>query len=303
MIHIDRQTAEPPAALAADNSPAAEERKKADAFFVKKVRAASRKAPRKKSSRKKESFSFSVYSDETVKRALNTLFGGKCAYCESKYAATQPMDVEHYRPKGRVHGTEDHPGYYWLASEWHNLLPSCIDCNRMRNYWVPSLTASAEETRMKKLVYGKGDRFPLLDETQRAHSKGMEHKEAPLLLHPCLDIPENYLVFTDEAVVRPKDGLAPEDLLRAEESINVYGLNRSGLVQTRLEVLRLLQGRRYCIRTLIRAMDHADEMLAELIEDLLSHEIAEMSKLAEPRYAYSLMCRQFIERFKLEFDP
>ena len=70
-------------------------------------------------------------------------FFGKCAYCESLITNNQPGDVDHYRPKGRVMdannkpvmittalGENPHPGYYWLAYQFSNLLPSCIDCNR-----------------------------------------------------------------------------------------------------------------------------------------------------------------------------
>src|SRR4051812_22350680 len=83
----------------------------------------------------------SVY--KSAKPFLDKLFGGKCAYCEVIIEASHPTEVEHYRPKGAVkdeeeevvtiqtpNGAEDHPGYWWLAYEWNNLLPSCIDCNR-----------------------------------------------------------------------------------------------------------------------------------------------------------------------------
>jgi hypothetical protein len=61
-------------------------------------------------------------------------------------------DAEHYRPKGAVKYkteageledatcevlnprqgrivTQRHPGYFWLAYDWRNLLPSCVFCN------------------------------------------------------------------------------------------------------------------------------------------------------------------------------
>ena len=78
--------------------------------------------------------SFSVYSNPDVKAALADVFGGKCAYCESRYDRTQPVDVEHYRPKSEVKvGEVKVGGYWWLAAVWSNLLPSCIDCNRARS--------------------------------------------------------------------------------------------------------------------------------------------------------------------------
>ena len=49
-------------------------------------------------------FDFARYKEASVKTALEKLFHGKCAYCESFYAGLQPVDVEHYRPKGEVEG-------------------------------------------------------------------------------------------------------------------------------------------------------------------------------------------------------
>ena len=78
---------------------------------------------------------------------LLRLSNEKCAYCESVITSNHPGDVEHYRPKGRIRDKDGkivmvqldgkevpHPGYWWLAYEWSNMLPSCIDCNRRRNH-------------------------------------------------------------------------------------------------------------------------------------------------------------------------
>src|SRR3954464_1089354 len=72
------------------------------------------------------SMTFSVYGEDEVKDRLNELFGYKCAYCETDFGPAMPVDVEHYRPKGRVVGPAGNllfPGYWWLASTWSNLLP------------------------------------------------------------------------------------------------------------------------------------------------------------------------------------
>src|SRR4051812_14049164 len=73
-------------------------------------------------------------NDVLYKRAmpfLMKLFNEKCAYCESVISNTQPGDVEHYRPKGRLRDLDgtvvriilngsvcEHPGYWWLCYEW-----------------------------------------------------------------------------------------------------------------------------------------------------------------------------------------
>ena len=89
--------------------------------------------------RQGEVHQIAAYKADDVKATLEQAFRGKCAYCESAYSAAQPMAVEHYRPKGEVviAGKRTPPGYYWLASAWDNLLPSCTDCNSPRRQVLP----------------------------------------------------------------------------------------------------------------------------------------------------------------------
>ena len=79
------------------------------------------------------------------------IFSRKCAYCERKVSG-YPGDAEHYRPKNSVkqrtaqqswkYPSVDipnpktgeivhvrHPGYFWLAYDWRNLIPACALCN------------------------------------------------------------------------------------------------------------------------------------------------------------------------------
>jgi hypothetical protein len=78
------------------------------------------------------------------------LFHNRCAYCETGMIGFWG-DAEHHRPKGRVSSTNTdgdsivgeavveidgekvaipHPGYFWLAYNWRNLIPSCQWCNQ-----------------------------------------------------------------------------------------------------------------------------------------------------------------------------
>lgn len=130
---------------------------------------------------------FAAYKHDSVKSTLNTLFGRKCAYCESLTLGTQPGDVEHYRPKAKVAVVDEEtgeittkPGYPFLAASWDNLLPSCIDCNRPR-------TQPEYDGAMR--VMGKANFFPLAVEGNRAGSEEALGNEAPLLLDRCIDNP------------------------------------------------------------------------------------------------------------------
>jgi uncharacterized protein (TIGR02646 family) len=241
-----------------------------------------------------KSFTFKAYSSEEVKQGLEKLFQGKCAYCESRYAGTQPMDVEHWRPKGMIieeDGREVRPGYYWLAAKWDNLLPSCIDCNRERHQ---KLMPNGE---LRPL--GKGNRFPLRDSAKRAKAPDEESGEDPLLLHPCQDSPDEHLEFTIDAVMRPKLQSNRQPSLKGRSSIDVYALNRAGLVHERLQVLRLIQQRIRTIRQLIDVLDLRDlgPRARVVVEDLLSHEMAALRRFERPERPFCLMARQVIRKF------
>lgn len=159
---------------------------------------------------------FTIYRAPAVKDALSELFHGKCAYCESRIGHTQPMDIEMFRPKGAVVEAPEHPGYWWLANDWDNLLPACIDCNRQR----------VHGTKHRQMS-GKGNRFPLVDETTRVYEPGDPlDAEEPLLLDPCVDHPDDHLAFD-------WDGTVSGRTERGQTTITVLGLNRPGLVDAR----------------------------------------------------------------------
>ncbi|HSS76397.1 MAG TPA: hypothetical protein VLV54_06590 [Thermoanaerobaculia bacterium] len=182
---------------------------------------------------------------------LENVFHGKCAYCETPKNRSQ-FHAEHFRPKGRVTyrtggrktlkrgtckdasgQTIEHPGYFWLAYHWWNLLPSCPLCNA---------------------VEGKKDQFPIAAPTghillhpvaqgtqtswrgQPRPSKrwqgfyyldprDLDSLESPLLLHPYSDEePSEHLVFAFDGSVSAREGSA-----KGVNSIEVFDLNASDL--------------------------------------------------------------------------
>ena len=155
---------------------------------------------------------------------------GKCAYCEEKVMPGQRHgDVEHYRPKGAVrdqngkvvtierHGqTMKHPGYYWLAYDHTNLLPSCLACNRRGMD-----AASGTNT-------GKSDLFPTLDGKWAARPEDVAN-EQPALLNPWFDDPSEHLQFAVDT------GRIVGITQRGRITVEVLGLNRAELPTARLE--------------------------------------------------------------------
>jgi uncharacterized protein (TIGR02646 family) len=233
--------------------------------------------------------SYAVYKREEIKEALHKLFHGKCAYCESRYAATQPMDVEHWRPKAEVHeanGTVLRHQYAFLAADWTNLLPSCIDCNRERSHEVVF-----PNSVRKKLVLGKGNRFPV--NGSRATDRPSLANEVALLLSPYWDVPEEHLEFLREGVVRPK-----KRSVKAEHSIEVYALNRSGLVNERYERVLLVEKSIHTIRKLAKALENtADSKVLNIVQDLISYEMTALRALRADPQPYALLARQLTDQF------
>ena len=232
---------------------------------------------------------FKAYKSKRVIDGLNRLFAFRCAYCESKYEATQPVDVEHYRPKAgvEVEGKLKQPGYYWLAASWGNLLPSCIDCNRKRTHDFPD---ADPETR------GKANLFPIDNPAQRAKRPGEERKEKRLLLHPAFDDPDEHLEYVAEGVVQPAAPGGRESRM-GRVSIEVYGLDRPGLVHVRRDHLIKIEGLLKRLRKTVQRMaepgDAArrrelEEDLKDLRDELETYEAADQ--------VYATMARQVIAR-------
>jgi uncharacterized protein (TIGR02646 family) len=298
MIRVAQTGVDVPAALR-EKGVGHRERDRALNYFERAVAAAAA-APTGK--RKAKGFSFKAYGDVTVKEALFQLFRGKCAYCESVYDATQPVDVEHWRPKGGYElddGSLSPKGYYWLAAEWANLLPSCIDCNRRRTHRIQPTGVVCN--------IGKANQFPLAPGGRRAQRSDADlAAERALLLNPYLDEPEKVLeVDADEGVMRVRAGVPADLAERARASIEVYALNRTELVQARKSLLLRLRQRMHTIRQLARLLESLPAPVEpgestgprDMVEDLLTHELLDLHRRTLPDQPYSLCATQVVTRF------
>lgn len=277
MIRVNRRAAPVPTSLA---DVGVRERDRAVAFYG---TPANSQAP----------FAFKAYKSKDVVAALTALFGGKCAYCESSYAPVTPVDIEHFRPKGAIAietpngpSQRSKPGYYWLAAEWDNLLPSCPDCNRARTHDFPD--DSITEVR------GKENRFPLLDEKRRGRKPGDEltlEGGQRLLLHPCRDHPERHLEFTPSGVVRGRS-----QSRKGTASVKVLALSRSELNEARrahlLGLARQMRGILWQIE-LLEAEGPRPATVQRL--ELLLRELRQATSDAA---TYAGMSRQFIAAFE-----
>jgi hypothetical protein len=200
-----------------------------------------------------------IWSD-LKKWLLNNIFYNKCAYCETSLRRSYG-DAEHYRPKGRVKARPsfrpidgvktqakgnakfvmvqandetgnliNHPGYFWLAYNWKNLLPSCDRCNtgEGKNDLFPvnqihELIRKLTEDEVNKLKAQpyqskKWKGFYYLQ------PEDLNAMEDPLLLHPYVDDPSVHLLFGDKGIVTSVKGSE-----KGAKSIEVYKLDTKAL--------------------------------------------------------------------------
>lgn len=191
----------------------------------------------------KKAPNFKVYKDKQLKKEIKKLFNKKCAYCDSTFLATSTADIEHFRPKKAFNRFRDNkdekliePGYYWLATDWDNLLWSCILCNRKNKLDQPN------EEGLKPL--GKKNRFPISNEEKRILSHNQDLKKEKrylLIIDPCKDEPMDHFEFPvgnpeDLGIVKAKIQGNGKPSKRGIASIPLYGLNRLELVISRKEV-------------------------------------------------------------------
>jgi hypothetical protein len=218
-----------------------------------------------------------------LKAPLGKLTKDKCWYSEARQVGTD-RDVDHYRPKNAVSGT-DHPGYYWLAFDKTNYRYSCIFCNRRRE---------DEETGE---IGGKYDYFPLWNEERRALTPNDDlDLEQPLLLDPCKAGDPQLLAFADngEAMPRYSEEKYPRLHERARKTIETYHLNHSDFVGARIELMRRLEG---LVKRAERFWKRLDEGNTDN-EAAYSNVIDDILDCIDPDAEFSAFAKMIVDRYR-----
>lgn len=147
----------------------------------------------------------------SLKNSLAECSNDKCWYCETIQERSDNA-VDHFRPKSR---------YPWLAFDKTNFRYACTYCNSERKNPETGKTE------------GKGDAFPLLDESKRAATPGQERYESPILLDPCRVQDPGLLDFYEDGRPCPKYKAHAIRKNRAEVSIKLYHLDHPDLIERR----------------------------------------------------------------------
>lgn len=121
-----------------------------------------------------------------IKVYLEKASNRKCWYTESKNPGCR-NDVEHFRPKGQVYEHMILKHWYWFLT--FNPL----------NYRLSSqFSNQLNHNSLLGKTGGKGDHFPLLDESKYAHRLSDTGREEPILLDPCNRYDTELLVFNPD---------------------------------------------------------------------------------------------------------
>jgi len=153
--------------------------------------------------------------------ALAALSNGKCWYSESRNP-TADKNVDHFRPKSRVHDDPSHEGYWWLTFSWRNYRYSSQWCNQRR---VDDGGGTSG---------GKWDRFPLCPGSIRARLETDDiDQENPELLDPVDPDDWRLLTYRPDGHPIPTKPAGTLEHRRATTSIDVYHLHCKALVDDR----------------------------------------------------------------------
>lgn len=208
-----------------------------------------------------DDFNSTIWGD--VKQFLmKHVFHNKCAYCETNLAeARQDADAEHFRPKSGVNFKEKpeagnrtytkatvsdvsqnpaedivHPGYFWLAYNWKNLLPACRHCNSKDGKKSQFPVAENKHAFLVRMT--DAEVAALISRSQKSKKwpgihyldfDDLDQIEVRYLLHPYWDEePEKHIGFDEfgQIYVKEIDG-KPSPL--GEHSVSVYDLWNANL--------------------------------------------------------------------------
>lgn len=171
----------------------------------------------------------------------------------------------------------EHPGYFWLAYEWRNLVPACSACNS-GNAKVDRFPAGSECRLLVGLTVDEAANLAdrpiessLLPGLYYLGSRDLDRLERPMLLNPLnppLDrLPREHLRFGIGGMV-----VAVNESPVGEHSIDVLKLDRDELSRRRQKAQEDIQRRYYAV--LSDTGPDVQERLRRSLAEFLSGEAA-----------------------------
>lgn len=170
-----------------------------------------------------------------LKSFLTRVFAEKCGYCETLRSGGQ-KSIDHFRPTNEVTAERkpvSHPGYWWLAYEWFNLVPACEDCNE----WNEKKVGDKPVKGGKKCEFRVSGHRIIEPSDDPSRWRNELESEDPLLLSPYEDDPQEHIEF-DLLTFRPRHTTE-----RGKETVEVCSLDRDDLLTARGRALARLISR------------------------------------------------------------
>lgn len=231
-----------------------------------------------------------LYSNNTFISSNSSIYNPKCAYCESQSNTVATLQIEHYRPKKAVEGDTHHKGYYWLATEWTNLVYACSNCNNKG---------------------AKGTKFPIIK--QRIYQENRDvngeiiytdfyaegaflQSEEPLLLHPETDEPKEHLTFRN-------NGTLIGTTQRGIKTIEICKLNRDLLIESRKKIIDDIISNTNKLLKLYLDGEINDEIFKKLLKQLLFDNIYNWNDSLDYTLVRNSIKENFNLRIILRLDP
>lgn len=237
-------------------------------------------------------FKSDTYGHESVRTALDEIYKSKCCFCETDTSAGATLQVEHFRPKAKVTGAANHPGYFWLGYQWSNLLLACSSCNNRKRNNFPVTGRRVLEPPVRA--------DGTLDEAQCLITNPDLVAENPQLVNPETDLdPMRHFRFLSNGRIESR---TPE----GEATIEKCNLNRGGLVKWRKKVYdnvfnKFLKNFERFSQARINEDQLKTRLLAVIEDDLVSYINDDESQYLE----FAKTCWKefepfFIERFQAD---
>lgn len=152
-----------------------------------------------------------------LKDRFTAELGNKCWYTEAELVGA-PLTIDHYRPSC---------DYWFLAFKPDNYRVACPFAN------------SPKHNKEHGCAGGKGDNFPLLDETKKGKGAWSVKREKPIILDPCSEDDCKLIAFLPDGrpVLHPANTHDPVAKKRVEESKILLNLDHPDF-NTKREQLR-----------------------------------------------------------------
>ena len=213
-----------------------------------------------------------LYKHAEVKEKIEKLYHNKCAYCEEKINnAHFTKHIDHFRPKNKITGVENHKGYYWLAYEWSNLLPTCQLCNIPKSNKFPVPNKKRISDNLEKEDFIKQNLYDF----EKFNIRYLNKKEDPFLLNLETDEVEKYFVFLGNGKIIPV-----KNSEKAEKTIEILKLNRPNLIISRKKYIE--EQFSILIKLFIRAKKDEKKLLT-----LIENQLIDIKYLQDKHQKYS----------------